>query len=105
MSGTRINASRVPYLLLILVLVLGCSRRVWCVDGDEYNRTRNPKVVPLVASLIYSQISNLTKIFNKEITKSLGYCINDVNADLNEAFNFASNLDFLNKCVMQTKGD
>ncbi|KAL2554360.1 putative white-brown complex-like protein 30 [Forsythia ovata] len=103
MSGTRINASRVPYLLLILVLVLGCSRRVWCVDGDEYNRTRNPKVVPLVASLIYSQISNLTKIFNKDITKSLGYCINDVNADLNEAFNFASNLDFLNKCVMQTK--
>ncbi|XP_022841624.1 putative white-brown complex homolog protein 30 isoform X3 [Olea europaea var. sylvestris] len=104
MSGTRINASRLQYLFLILLTVLGgCSRRVWCVEGDEYSRTKNPKVVPLVTALIYSQISNLTKIFNKDITKRLGYCSKDVDADLNEAFNFAGNLDFLNKCVMETK--
>ncbi|XP_075502266.1 putative white-brown complex homolog protein 30 [Primulina tabacum] len=104
MRGVRINSSCIQSLvLLILFLVLGFSWPVWCVDGDDYSNTGNPTAIPLVTSFIYSQISNLTKIFNKEITNSLGYCIKDVDTDMNEAFNFSSNLDFLNNCVKQTK--
>ncbi|CAK9171627.1 unnamed protein product [Ilex paraguariensis] len=103
MCGTRINTSWVPYLSLLLILCLGFSPCVWCVDGDDYSQSSNPTVLPLVTSLIYSQISNLTKIFGKDITKSLGFCIKDVDADMNLAFNFSNNLDFLNNCVRQTK--
>lgn len=79
MSGIRADSSRVASLvLLILVLVVASSRRVWCVDEDEYSKSGNPKVLPLVTSLIYNQILNLTKIFNKEITLTLGYCTQDV---------------------------
>lgn len=79
MRGMRIDSSCIQSLvLLILVLILGSSRPVWCVDGDDYSNTGNPTAIPLVTSFIYSQISNLTKIFNKEITNSLGYCIKDV---------------------------
>ncbi|PIN07861.1 Transporter, ABC superfamily (Breast cancer resistance protein) [Handroanthus impetiginosus] len=104
MFGIRINSSRVAsLLLLILVLVLGSSWRVWCVDEDEYSKSGNPKVLPVVTSMIYNQILNLAKIFNKEITESLGYCTKDVDADLNGAFKFGNNLDFLSNCVKETK--
>lgn len=80
MSGIRINSSRIASLaLLIWVLLAASSPQVWCVDEDEYSKSGgNPKVLPLVTSLIYNQILNLTKIFNKEITLTLGYCTNDV---------------------------
>ncbi|KAK3033741.1 hypothetical protein RJ639_034516 [Escallonia herrerae] len=105
MEGRKFNASVVPYVSLFLVIFVGFLRGVWCVDGDDYSKTGNPAMVPLVTSLIYSQVSNLTTIFHKDITEGLGFCIKDVDADLNEAFDFSKNLDFLNKCVKQTKGD
>ncbi|KAL3839675.1 hypothetical protein ACJIZ3_024266 [Penstemon smallii] len=102
MGGTRINSSRVPSLaLFVLVLVLGSSRGALGVDEDDYSG--NPRALPLVTSLIYNQILNLTKIFNVEIRDSLGYCIKDVDADVNGAFNFSSNLDFLSNCVRELK--
>ncbi|KAG8376572.1 hypothetical protein BUALT_Bualt09G0077400 [Buddleja alternifolia] len=105
MSATRIGSSRVASLvLLILIFVLGYSRGVLCVEGDDYAKTGNPKVLPLVTSLLYNQILSLTQTFNKEITASLGFCTKDVNADLKGAFEFAGNLDFLSNCVKQTKG-
>lgn len=67
-----------PYISLFIIIVLGCTSSVWCIGGDDYSKTGNPKVLPLVTSLIYSQISNLTKIFNKDIIKTLGFCITDV---------------------------
>ncbi|KAK2974739.1 hypothetical protein RJ640_007166, partial [Escallonia rubra] len=105
MEGRKFNASTVPYVSLFLVICVGFLRGVWCVNGDDYSKTGNPALVPLVTSLIYSQVSNLTTIFHKDITEGLGFCIKDVDADLNEAFNFSKNLDFLNICVKQTKGD
>ncbi|CAA0836511.1 Putative white-brown complex homolog protein 30 [Striga hermonthica] len=104
MSGIRANSSRIASsALLIWLLVLACLGRVWCVDEDEYSKSSNPKVLSVVTSLIYNQILNLTQIFNKEITSTLGYCTRDVDADMNGAFKFGSNLDFLSNCVHDTK--
>ncbi|KAL3628510.1 ABC transporter G member 28 [Castilleja foliolosa] len=105
MSGIMVNSSRIASLvLLIWVVLLACSGRAWCSDDeDEYSKSGNPKVLPLVTSLIYNQILNLTQIFNKEITVTLGYCTKNVDADLNGAFKFGNNLDFLSNCVKETK--
>ncbi|KAL7095855.1 hypothetical protein ACP275_10G048800 [Erythranthe tilingii] len=106
MSGIRSDSSRIAssVLLIWVIVAASSSRRVWCVEEDEYTKSGgNPKVLPLVTSLIYNQILNLTKIFNKDITVSLGYCTNDVDADLNGAFKFGNNLDFLSNCVKETK--
>ncbi|GFZ14323.1 non-intrinsic ABC protein 12 [Actinidia rufa] len=62
-------------------------------------------MTPFVTSLIYSQISNFTSVFEKDITSNLGFCIKDVDADWNGAFNFSENLDFVTNCVKQIKGD
>lgn len=81
MSGTRIS---VP-CLLFLILTLWSSWPAWCDDGDEpdseisdSNKGNHAAAAPIVSSLIYSQFSNITKVYNKEINKALGYCINDV---------------------------
>lgn len=84
MSGTRIS---VP-CLLFLILVLASSWPAWCDDGDESdddvsegnqsNQGNQAAAAPIVSSLIYTQISNLTKVYNKEINQALGFCINDV---------------------------
>ncbi|XP_051132346.1 putative white-brown complex homolog protein 30 [Andrographis paniculata] len=104
MSRIRANSPQVGFLaLLVWALVLGSSRPVLCVDEDEYSKTGNPNVLPLVTSLIYNQFSNLTRIFNKEITESLGYCTQNVDADINGAFKFSNNLDFLSECVKEMK--
>ncbi|KAL3536259.1 hypothetical protein ACH5RR_004720 [Cinchona calisaya] len=87
-------------LFLVIVLLGGFSRPVGCAGGDEGGTP--PAAIPLVTALIYSQISNLTKVFHQDITQALGYCIKDVDADLKGAFNY-TNLDFLNNCVRQTK--
>ncbi|CAH9148584.1 unnamed protein product [Cuscuta epithymum] len=103
MSGTRIF---VP-CLLFLILSLASLGPVWCDDGDESDgdigEGNQAAAVPIVSSLIYTQISNLTKVYNKDINRELGFCINDVDADVNAAFNFSKNLDFMSNCYKQTK--
>nr|GMC89036.1 putative white-brown complex homolog protein 30 [Ipomoea batatas] len=106
MSGTRIS---VP-CLLFLILTLWSSWPAWCDDGDEpdseisdSNKGNHAAAAPIVSSLIYSQFSNITKVYNKEINNALGYCINDVDADVNEAFNFSTNLDFLSNCYKERR--
>ncbi|XP_031128628.1 putative white-brown complex homolog protein 30 [Ipomoea triloba] len=106
MSGTRIS---VP-CLLFLILTLWSSWPAWCDDGDEpdseisdANKGNHAAAAPIVSSLIYSQFSNITKVYNKEINQALGYCINDVDADVNEAFNFSTNLDFLSNCYKERR--
>lgn len=80
MSGIRANSSRVASLLvLISVLIAAYSpRRVWCVGEDEYSKSGNPAVLPVVTSLIYNQILDLTKTFNKELSSTLSFCTMDV---------------------------
>ncbi|KAL5985251.1 ABC transporter G member 28 [Asimina triloba] len=102
--------------MLLLVLCSPCSR---CQDDDtssggstsddddEYSQgdSDNPEVVPLFSQLIYKRFSNLTGIFAHEIGEHLGYCVKDVDADWNGAFNFSSDLGFVANCVRKTRGD
>ncbi|XP_058212810.1 putative white-brown complex homolog protein 30 [Rhododendron vialii] len=99
------NAFWVMKLLFFLILLSGFFPCAWCADGDDDSQSSNAAMSPFVTALIYSQISNFTSVFNKDITENLGFCIKDVDADWNGAFNFSNNLDFVTNCVKQIKGD
>ncbi|CAM8961814.1 hypothetical protein QQ045_004130 [Rhodiola kirilowii] len=101
----REGRSRFWYVIFVLALVLGKCWTVWCVDGDDYSQTGNSALLPLVTEIIYGQFSNLTTIFRPEINARLGFCINDIDAEWNSAFNFTGKLDFLTNCIKKTKGD
>ncbi|KAK8638954.1 hypothetical protein V6N13_137360 [Hibiscus sabdariffa] len=74
------------------------------VDGDEYSETQNPAVLPAVTDLIHKRISNLTTLFLKDVGNNLSFCIKNVEMDLNGAFNFTQNMDFITNCIKKTKG-
>ena len=67
---------RLSLLFVVIVLLAGFLGHARCADGNEGKTS--PAAIPLVTALIYSQISNLTKVFHNDITQALGYCIKDV---------------------------
>ncbi|GKV48435.1 hypothetical protein SLEP1_g55249 [Rubroshorea leprosula] len=95
MGGVRTNICWIHHALLFLVGVLSLLPLARCVDVS----------LPLVTKQVYSRLSDLAAILSSDIKTNLGFCIKDVDADWNGAFNFSNNLDFLSNCVQKTKGD
>ncbi|KAJ4971684.1 hypothetical protein NE237_004783 [Protea cynaroides] len=102
MSKERVNTCWVPSIFILIVILLGFSPCVWCQADDDYKEADNPS---LLTSLLYSRFSNLTVVFKDEISKQLGFCIQNPEADWNEAFNFSKDTTFLSNCIKKTKGD
>ncbi|KAI4365606.1 hypothetical protein MLD38_021574 [Melastoma candidum] len=102
--GRRSHSPSVGGLLLSAAL-LALVSPTCCVDGDDYSETSDPADLPLVTQLIYGRLSSLNPFFHDEITRNLGFCIKDVDAEWNAAFNFSGKLDFLTSCIRSTKGD
>ncbi|KAL4324493.1 hypothetical protein GQ457_11G007850 [Hibiscus cannabinus] len=94
-----------PHLLLFLLVFLSFFPFSKSVDGDEYSETQNPAILPAVTDLIHKRISNVTSLFLKDIGNNLSFCIKNVEMDLNGAFNFTHNMDFITNCIKKTKGD
>ncbi|KAL4340480.1 hypothetical protein GQ457_08G020220 [Hibiscus cannabinus] len=93
-----------PHLLFFLVFIslFPFSKSV---DGDEYSETQNPAVLPQVTDLIHKEISNLTTVLIKDMSSMLNFCIKNVEEDLNGAFDYTDNMDFITNCIKKTKGD
>ncbi|KAF9597680.1 hypothetical protein IFM89_020765 [Coptis chinensis] len=86
---------RISLLFFFFFAVILCSflPRVKC---------QTPNLSSVIAEVIYDRLSNLSTVFKKEIKDNLGFCINNVEADWNGAFDFSSNLDFLSNCIDKT---
>ncbi|MBA0642273.1 hypothetical protein Goklo_026695, partial [Gossypium klotzschianum] len=86
------------------------------LDGDDYSETQNPAVLPGVTDLIHKRLSNLTTLLIKDIGSDLSFCIKNayvfrkfssvlsLQEDLDGAFNFSKNMDFVTNCIKKTKG-
>ncbi|KAM1807000.1 hypothetical protein ACFX11_030067 [Malus domestica] len=58
----------------------------------------------LATQLILSRYSNLTPVFRDELLKKFGFCIIDVDEDLNGAFNFSKDSRFVTNCAKKMAG-
>ncbi|XP_015574815.1 putative white-brown complex homolog protein 30 [Ricinus communis] len=105
MSGVKIKICSVVYVLLFLVVVSNLLPCVYCVDGGDYSQTGNPALLPLITQMIYNRLSNLSTVFSDAILDTSGFCVKNVKADWNGAFDFTGELDFLTNCIKKTKGD
>ncbi|KAI4374276.1 hypothetical protein MLD38_012287 [Melastoma candidum] len=107
MIDSRGCRSRSPFVggFLVSAVLLALVTPTRGVDGDDYSETSDPSDLPLVTQLIYSRLSSLRPFFHDEISRNLGFCIKDVDAEWNAAFNFSGKLDFLSSCIQSTKGD
>ncbi|XP_028792017.1 ABC transporter G family member 28-like [Neltuma alba] len=86
---------------LAFIVALSCySEQVSC-----QNNNKSQAAVQLVAQAVYGSMSSFTGVFKDEIKKNLGFCIVDVDADWDGAFNFTNDLTFLTSCSQSLKGD
>ncbi|XP_057472571.1 ABC transporter G family member 28-like [Actinidia eriantha] len=109
MSRERVNNAPRVLLVVALVVIVALNLQVHvngASDDDEgQNNATNPAAVQLFSQLIFSEFSNLSRYVSADILKQLSFCINDVDAEWNSAFNFSSDLTFLTTCTQKTKGD
>uniref|UniRef100_A0A7N0RHL0 ABC transporter domain-containing protein n=1 Tax=Kalanchoe fedtschenkoi TaxID=63787 RepID=A0A7N0RHL0_KALFE len=62
-------------------------------------------VFPFGKDFVYNRLSNFTTLIDEQIGNQSSFCIKDPKADWNKAFNFSSDLDFVNSCIQSTRGD
>ncbi|KAL8501364.1 hypothetical protein ACS0TY_020781 [Phlomoides rotata] len=63
----------------------------------------NPVALQLLSQALLSRFSNFSAYVGPDIKKHLGFCIRDVDAEWNAAFNFSKNTQFLAECLKQDK--
>ncbi|KAL9243911.1 hypothetical protein vseg_017746 [Gypsophila vaccaria] len=108
-ENKRINGDLLFFLSTLFVASLWCTGTCQgegdSTVGDSISPTDNSATVDLITQLVYERIANTSAILTPEIIKRFSFCIKDVDADWNAAFNFSSNLRFLSNCVRRTRGD
>ncbi|WZZ49095.1 hypothetical protein YC2023_049202 [Brassica napus] len=105
MRRLRIDVGWLQHILFFFVCGLGFISLASCLDGDDYSKTGNPKVLVPVTNLIYNRLQSLKNVLKADIDRDLGYCIKNLKDDWDEAFDFDKNLDFLSNCIKKTDGD
>ncbi|XP_068639748.1 ABC transporter G family member 28-like isoform X1 [Aristolochia californica] len=107
MRNARTSWGGVPTVSLVFIILFSFSIGIKGQDDDfdDDGRQRNGDPNPFIAQILYRGLSNFTEIFSKEAIDKLHFCIKDVDADWNDAFNFSSSLGFLTTCAKKTKGD
>ncbi|XP_027348257.1 ABC transporter G family member 28-like [Abrus precatorius] len=88
----------------VIVVVISYIVGPWPVSCQQSGSSGGAGV-EIFAQEMYRGMSNYTYVFKGAIKKELGYCIVDVDADWDGAFNFTKDLTFLTMCAQQMKGD
>ncbi|KAJ9698049.1 hypothetical protein PVL29_007248 [Vitis rotundifolia] len=97
------NANPALCVFIIIAVAWSIPKSVICQDESDLSNT--PAGVNLFTSLIFNRFSNFTTVFRDEVKKRLKFCIKNVDADWDSAFNFTSDTTFLSNCIRKTKGD
>ncbi|CAA0834044.1 ABC transporter G family member 28 [Striga hermonthica] len=67
-------------------------------DADS-DRDVNPAAMQLLSQALFSRFSNVSAYLGPDVGKHLGFCIRDMDAEWNAAFNFSKNSQFLGECL------
>ncbi|XP_027173621.1 ABC transporter G family member 28-like [Coffea eugenioides] len=69
------------------------------------NDSSSDASMDLLTDAISARFSNFTDSFKGDITKEMGFCIDNVDAEWNAAFNFSKKSKFLAECIRSSGGD
>ncbi|CAA2953643.1 ABC transporter G family member 28-like [Olea europaea subsp. europaea] len=99
------NNIKIHIKFFILLIVFSSATVSHAAPSTSTTATDNPTAVQLVTQALFRRFSNFSALFSGDILKELGYCISNVDAEWDAAFNFSKNADFLTACIKTTKGD
>lgn len=97
------DPSRDFSVAVLLLLVLSFPRPNHVVAQQYEKQLSNPVALDIFSEFINGQIKNFTAVFKDDIKKHYGFCITDVDADYNGAFNFSKDMGFISDCTQKTK--
>ncbi|CAL0334026.1 unnamed protein product [Lupinus luteus] len=95
-------------IVVILSCIVGLGPlQVSCQNNndDDGSGGGGAGVQILAQELYRASMANITKVLKATIKEELGFCIVDVDADWDGAFNFTKDLSFLTMCSQKLKGD
>ncbi|KAG6417886.1 hypothetical protein SASPL_120083 [Salvia splendens] len=64
----------------------------------------NPAAMQLLSQAMFKRFNNFSAFFGPDVKKHLKFCIRDMDAEWDKAFNFSKNTKFLAECVKGDKG-
>ncbi|KAL8152845.1 hypothetical protein V2J09_010605 [Rumex salicifolius] len=108
----RVQMGRNPFRIrpnvLRVFVILGFLSQIRCQHDAAkaanalYNEQGNNQAVGQnMTQYWYNHMFDFTGVFGPEIKKHLGFCITDVDKEWNKAFNFSSDLEFMQNCKKQ----
>ncbi|XP_038993647.1 ABC transporter G family member 28-like isoform X1 [Hibiscus syriacus] len=99
MTENKLQTWRFLHVLILISTLLG---HVVCQDDDEDGASKfgnSSAANQLFSQYASDRFSNLSSTLKDDIKEKFSFCITDVDADWNDAFNFSKNPKFLAKCV------
>ncbi|XP_066345073.1 ABC transporter G family member 25-like [Miscanthus floridulus] len=97
-QGVVISLLLLP--LLLLLLLAGAASGQQQVQPPPL-----PPVPPADLPDVERQLNNLTDNVAATISDKFSFCVADAKEDWNEAFNYTSDLSFVDRCLTETRGD
>ncbi|KNA20495.1 hypothetical protein SOVF_051940 isoform D [Spinacia oleracea] len=94
------------YFVLLPLVLTALFGGVNCQgDGGETDDNDNPAAVDYVTQVLYERFANSSSFLTPDVIKTFSFCIKNVKAEWDSAFDFSRNLSFLSNCILKTKGD
>ncbi|XP_023749515.1 ABC transporter G family member 28 isoform X2 [Lactuca sativa] len=72
---------------------------------DPETIKRNPAKLDEATKLIYSRFNSISSLFHEDAMDDLGFCMKNITAEWNEAFDFSGDTKFLSNCIQKTNGN
>ncbi|GAB2285067.1 ABC transporter G member 28 [Dionaea muscipula] len=101
-GGSWIRGFTLGLILLSSTWLVNCQRPTSLNNtqyGDEVDNLEER------TNATYSRFSNISHSIGPMILEQFSFCVKDVYADWNAAFDFEGNLSFLTECIRSTRGD
>ncbi|KAL3618520.1 ABC transporter G member 28 [Castilleja foliolosa] len=67
--------------------------------GGSGGEEVNPAAMQLLSQALFSRFNNFSAYLGPDVSKHLEFCIRDMDAEWNAAFNFSKNTGFLSECL------
>ncbi|CAI9268079.1 unnamed protein product [Lactuca saligna] len=101
----RAITSSIGCLILILVVSGYLPRCVRCQDDpdDPPANNKRPRIAPLFSNFLSQQFNKSIRRYKTSIQRTLHYCTEDVDKDINGAFNFEGKDQFFTNCQVKFK--
>ncbi|XP_071711737.1 ABC transporter G family member 28-like [Rutidosis leptorrhynchoides] len=104
-----IITSRIILIFIFLGLQSSNLTTNYLANAQQYpdpeTIKKNPAKLDEITKSIFTRFNALSFLFHEDAVNDLSFCMYDITAEWNEAFNFSHDTRFLSNCIKKTNGN